>query len=471
MYAANRGFLNNYTDTPSISFITFVKLGIEKGFNSEERTNLSEYIRKSDDITFYRHYHGPLYFYFLYFYHRILKDDEFSIRMASTVFLIVGAFLVFFSIKSLIINHRSSLGPLIGSGLFMFSSTIVRTAVTITPHIVFLITALATLFFISKYLSDGNLRHSYLAVIMMGISFTAIEYALILLAVFIISVFIFKYRGYKGSGSNVVNIRVALKWCLTFIFTIFIVWPGALLKLTIIKNYIFFTYYTIVRGAEYGSDPFFILWMNRIAESPVEYALVILCTVGIFIKLIRGLNISAYIPYLIYMVLIFLTTFRNTSSAPTYISSLLGVSCTIVGLYMNDFIFSSENSYIKKIAAVLSIFAVCFSIFKFYSFGKADNELALKNTLHFIDKKKLTEDNTFIDRTLLPTINYYYHSRNFNTFDDDFDKIDDIVLRKNYKHILYKGKNIKEFEKKIKKNLDFKKIKIGKNIYHYEIVH
>src|SRR5271169_6825404 len=65
MYAATRGFLSNYLDQPSLSTVEFVRKGMELARDRSQRTNMSEYIRSSGDITFYRHYHGPVYAYWI----------------------------------------------------------------------------------------------------------------------------------------------------------------------------------------------------------------------------------------------------------------------------------------------------------------------------------------------------------------------------------------------------------------------
>lgn len=62
IYAAGRGWLANYTDTPTQSIVEFVRMRLGKRGESGSRGFLSEYIRASGDINFYRHSHGPLYF-------------------------------------------------------------------------------------------------------------------------------------------------------------------------------------------------------------------------------------------------------------------------------------------------------------------------------------------------------------------------------------------------------------------------
>jgi hypothetical protein len=65
MYAASLGLHANYADAPAQSLFDFVRIGMSKGKGAVERAEMSREIRRSDDVNFYRHWHGPLYFYWL----------------------------------------------------------------------------------------------------------------------------------------------------------------------------------------------------------------------------------------------------------------------------------------------------------------------------------------------------------------------------------------------------------------------
>src|SRR5205823_1722757 len=82
-YAASKGFAASYLDRPSISVIDFVRTGLRRGLRSGEWRNLSEYIRHSDDIALYRHFHAPLYFYWLNLIETFSGPKESAVRWAS----------------------------------------------------------------------------------------------------------------------------------------------------------------------------------------------------------------------------------------------------------------------------------------------------------------------------------------------------------------------------------------------------
>src|ERR1700694_5908530 len=93
MDAASRGFAANYTDTPTMALAELVKVGLNRGRDSSQRSDLSEMIRGSDDMVFYRHWHGPLYLDWLQIV-KLLAPGEHAIRALNYVFPIATAFLL-----------------------------------------------------------------------------------------------------------------------------------------------------------------------------------------------------------------------------------------------------------------------------------------------------------------------------------------------------------------------------------------
>src|SRR5882724_3141863 len=77
MFAASQGLYANYIDKNTLSIAQFLRIGLNEGFQSANQTSLSEFIRTSEDIAFYRHYHGPLSLYGLIFWRYFVNNDEY----------------------------------------------------------------------------------------------------------------------------------------------------------------------------------------------------------------------------------------------------------------------------------------------------------------------------------------------------------------------------------------------------------
>src|SRR3989339_707289 len=76
--AVAQGFWANYLDLNSISFPDFLKKGLKSFITGTHRT-LSEEIRESGDVAFYRHFHPPLVFYPSAFLTNVIDNPHYSL--------------------------------------------------------------------------------------------------------------------------------------------------------------------------------------------------------------------------------------------------------------------------------------------------------------------------------------------------------------------------------------------------------
>src|SRR5688572_12831930 len=85
MYAGQQGFWANYSDRNSLSLVTFVQKGLELARDDTRRFAMSQYVRASDDIAFYRHYHGPVYAYWISVWHALGVRHEGTFRATGLI--------------------------------------------------------------------------------------------------------------------------------------------------------------------------------------------------------------------------------------------------------------------------------------------------------------------------------------------------------------------------------------------------
>ncbi len=64
MFVATQSPAANYLDRPSQTLAQFIGMGLTQGRDASQRGSLSEQIRIGD-TDFYRHWHGPMYFFWL----------------------------------------------------------------------------------------------------------------------------------------------------------------------------------------------------------------------------------------------------------------------------------------------------------------------------------------------------------------------------------------------------------------------
>jgi hypothetical protein len=118
MYATSLGFAANYTDTPILSIADVVQTGLARGRESSQRLALSEEIRASNDVVFYRHWHGPLYLYFLIPASRLGLSER-QVRTMMLVIPVLTLSAIYFGCLWLIPDQWGTFAALAGSLLFI----------------------------------------------------------------------------------------------------------------------------------------------------------------------------------------------------------------------------------------------------------------------------------------------------------------------------------------------------------------
>ena len=450
--AVSKGFLANYTDRDAISLATFAKLGLGRGFEKTQRTSLSQYIRESGELPFYRHYHGPLYFYYLIPFRALLGDNEFAMRAASFAFLPLAAILAYLTVLSLR-PRGSRLGPALAAAMVVLGPSNLGTAAQITPHSLYVFTCLLGLLAIARLIEDPTPGRFYCSVLVLSLNFMVIEYALLLLLTLATAMFVTRRHVFLPPDRRIGARRLAAA-ALLFAGTVFAVWPGAWIKLTLVRNYVFFAYFAIVRGGEYGKGPFWQSWLQRAAESPIEYAVIV---AGLLLLLPRARRRAAVLPYLVYAGLIFLCTVRNTSSSPTYVSSLLPplhvLSVLAVGAAAERF---SRGARACLLAALACALLGSTSLWLRTSSERIrPTETVLKQVVAHLKAEAFPTGSVAVDRVLLPTIHYYLPDGRFSAFSETTDSLDETcgaLAQSEVREILYAGPHRREMDAALRRH-------------------
>jgi Dolichyl-phosphate-mannose-protein mannosyltransferase len=462
MFAVSKGIYANYIDANTIPFRTFLRIGIQQGLQDQNRSSLSEYIRASDDITFYRHYHGPLYFYALTVSQYLFGSSEYTARWTSLLFLLVSIFAVYMGCFSLS-KENPRVAAVIASVLLMCSSANIITTVEITAHGLYTLTAITTLIFMAKLLQTNDLRYWYCSIIAMAISFAVIEYAPVLLLTFAICIFIERRRIFANWAGQeykrLVIISVAL-----FIGVIFIIWPGAWLKLSLIKNYIFFAYVILAREGEFGTRDFWEVWWQRFSEFPLIYILIIPV---IFLAALHIKRHIIYLPFLLYSIFMIAITFRNTAPSLHYISSLFPPLFILSGLIAGKYLENSKNLVkISFSVLVAVVFVTHMWLYLIKDRSKAELYTPLKNLVDYVRSHNDHDKKVLVDRRLLPTLHYYFPYREFDSYRDKSSSLRAIrreLANASYDGLIYMGKYDQELEEFLRRSVNIQPETITKH--------
>jgi hypothetical protein len=404
MYAVSRGFAANYFDRPTIPFWTFVQKGLNEGMKSSGRTSLSEYIRSSNDIAFYRHFHAPLYYYWVLLHSTVVGNSERAIRWASFDCVLLGYIAMYLGCLALA-KQRPRTTAILTSALFLFSPASIATTRLITPHGLYVVTVIIALFAMAKLIDTGNVRYWYYSLAAVTLALLTIEYAVLLVATLAFCGVIRRRDLFMGRDRAQLA-AFAGRSILLVLAIVAVAWPAGLFKLTLAKNYIFFTYFAVVRGSSFGTSSAASVWFNRIAAYPVEFGLLV---VGVLIGvgLLARRRLDAWLlPFAAYGFLMMLTTLLNRSPDLTYISSLAAVLVVITGTALVSALAGLRPVVGTIVSAtILTVVA----LLGFSNVRRASSSIDLSDVVvDLLARNDTARARVAIPGVFLPTVHYYF---------------------------------------------------------------
>lgn len=398
MYVANLGFVPNYTDTPTMPITEFIRTGLSRGLVSRP-VQLSQLIRGSNDVVFYRHWHGPLYFYSLVLVSRFGLDEHWM-RLSTLTFAICSLLLIYVCVIWIFGGIQGTLAALLGSALFVWSATTVR-SVELAPHQAFVCSSLASLFLLSKTVATGNRRYFYWAVIAAALCCCLLEVGFVVAATCAVC-------AYAERQKLCPDRTLAVRSACAFATTMLVVWPGAIIKLSLVKGYLFMAYLALFRKSPWGTDGFFETWEKRIFNSPLEW-LVIGATLFSW-RFLRWpeSNKSVLYPFLVYATMMLAATLRVTTGTPRYSLVFEPALDVLAGC-----ILAAQLTRVRRpmlvYAAVLTLSLALFG--ETWANVRRQPGLSdprLPSLLAFIRDNHLERSRVFVPQADLPTLHYYF---------------------------------------------------------------
>lgn len=431
-FAASKGVIANALDSPSLSLLDFLALGLanrkaEKNTQTRGKAGetLAEYVRGIGDITLYRHYHPPLYFYTLSVAGRLCGFNERGLRLVSVSAVVLTAFLVGYFAFCLMRETGVHFGVAVTTGgvAFLFTASapiLIETGMLVTPHSLFAVFAAATVGCVGMFLVTGRRFWWRATALSLGLGFLTLEYALVLAASVIFALALAQQGKRSEDGGQYGHLM--LEAFAIVLIVIFVLWPGGLVKLTIIKNYLFFLYFALMRAeSAYGSASLTEIWRMRIVESPQ-----LLFAVGALLLLAwrmrRNAKLVGVLPAISYIGFLFCANLRNHSPHPTYVSSL--VPALGIGLGMTVGMLVCRNRWLGvSLATVLGCFMLTATALLAWPPDTRDHGATIDNQEEVItafrDKRISLPDGRCLSvpSVLLPSIHYYAPSLLLRPYD------------------------------------------------------
>ncbi len=320
MWAGKQGFVANYTSSHAISFPEFVRKGLELSRDPGKRQSFSEYVRSTGDIDFYRHYHGPVYAYWL----ALLQGTGLK---AENVFRGIGLLIHFATATLILFGFRilfPSLPPaaaLMSCFIFVFNRSALSAASSITQHLPFTFFCVASLFACSLFFRRMTSGRFYLAVALIACAFCTVETSVLLLAGLGLAM-ILEYKRVREQWPTLKAFAgLLVRGTGVFVFTMLLLWPMGVLQLGVAKGFLGLIYIAVYRKTFSPLGPLG-LWKAEFTVSPFEFVFLAAGVLTAFVLWRRFAQRRELLPWLTFIAVFFLVTLKVTAPYTYYYAPL-----------------------------------------------------------------------------------------------------------------------------------------------------
>jgi 4-amino-4-deoxy-L-arabinose transferase-like glycosyltransferase len=400
--AARKGFTANYLDTGTLSMKEFVIRGLRDTLLGEH-TTLAKEIRASQDIGFYRHYHPPLTIYLLSFVAFFFGTNDMVFRFTMWGIAILIMPTVYWTMRMLLPERGHRVGVL--SALFVATSPIMfTTARSISHHPLYCFMAMLTLAMLIRYFQTQQLRDFYLFICFLSGSFLTNEFALFLLAAGLMCALLIPNQIVSVTRQGFSISHHFFIGLLCLLGLLFILWPGGILKLSVIKSYLFLAYFVLFKYSHLSLSE---IWGARLAVSPMESLLVVLGIVFGIVGFMRNRIDRALLPLLIYPLVIFSANLMNGSPAHTYALSIYPPLFMLAAIGIDSWVRRVSHHTQQTIAVLLIAFGVSAANICFERYPPPIDFTPLQTAIQTLKTIAQQGDRILVNYGNLPTVSYY----------------------------------------------------------------
>jgi len=418
MFAASLGWQANWTDHPSASLVDYIRIGLRDGRDSSKRAGLSAESRATSDVNFYRHWHGPLYFYWLAGL-TPLHLDERTTRAASYFIPVATALFIYFGSLWLLPPSEGSVAAALSTAFYLWSYTTVFTN-EIAPHQLFVLCTIASLLLLMKWRTTGATRFWYGAVVAAACAFCTLEVAFVLVLVMI------------ACAAK----RSALTAALLFLGTVFVLWPAAVVKLSFSKGYLFMTYLALFRRSPWGEIGFLETWRLRLEQSPAEWILLAIAAI-LYFRFCDSATRRLLAPVVLYGGLMLIVVLRVNSETPRYMLPFLPAFQLAAGFTFASLLKTWKP--VPRYAAASSIGLLL--LWNTYGQTRAHPILPaprLADVLARVRDEKLEGKKLLAPQNDVPMIHYYVPGILLSGYLDERER-SELLARSDFDAVLYAG--------------------------------
>lgn len=418
MYAGTRGVWANWWDRPSISFTEFVSKGLELARRPELRPDFSRYVRSTGDITFYRHYHGPLYAQWIAVWHAAGVRTEAGYRATGLVLHALTTALIFWGFRKAFPTLPPA-GAFVAGAAFVTNRTALVTSLAITQHTLFILLTVLTLYFVGLFCRDLAPRYWYLAMGSLALAFSTVETTVLVLAAVGVTLLL-QWKGLREKFH-----RRDLGWLLgrglaVFVVVFVSVWPAGLLKLSVVKGYFYLAYMTLRRKTFVPTGPE-ELWAAKLRTAPLEFILPAAAVVATILFWRRLAHRRELAPFVAYVGVFLGATLFITLSYTHYHGSLMAALAVLIGVWFGE-LWRRVGAPIRAVSltVVLVILAGMAQAYHAEAREQHGRRPVSAGVLEYLrERTEKPEKVWYVPFTLVPILHFYHPETDLVGYDVD----------------------------------------------------
>jgi hypothetical protein len=409
MYAGTQGFWKNYTDAGALPFQEFVAQGFEARKHPEKKAELSKLIRTNEDISFYRHFHGPMYAYWIALWTSLGVSEEAEYRNAGLILHIATSLVVMLAFWMLFPRWPRLAGLLAGI-LYLFNRTGLVTGTEITQHLVFVFLTAVNLWLLALFCRSLNVRYWYATMACLGLALATLESAFMIGLTIVVSI-VWLWRAIAERWPDPRRrLRLFINGIGVFAAALFVAWPAGVYKLTVVRGYVYLAYMALVRKTFSPVGPLQV-WQMKFAAAPWEIGA---GAAGLIAALLLWRRLEyrrEALPWLAYAVIFVVVTLKVTLEF-THYRGTIALTMSFATAIAFAHLWSRSNAA----GRTALVAAVCVPLFlgaKEYYDEKQMSQgepSAVAEVLQYVETTGLAKSGKtlYAPASLVPSLHFYY---------------------------------------------------------------
>lgn len=416
MWAGRQGFIANAIDRDAIPFTEYIRRGLELARDPSKRPEFSRFIRESGDLGMYRHYHGPVFYYWIALLDMVGVEQEDTYRggglylHAATALVILFAFWQCFP----------ALPPLAGFAaflLYLFNRTALVAATTLTQHSMFTFWAAVMLFLLSRYAATRAPRWLYGAAAALAVALAAVETAAVLGIAHVLTVLYVNWP-LKTHWRTVLGLM--LRSAGAFVLALALVWPAGVVLLSVLKGFMMLVYIAVFRKTFSPIGPLELLKM-KVETSPWELIFLILVALSCFVVWRKARHRTELVPWLGFTATFFLVLLKITAPYNYYYAPLTMACCVIAAYALAEFSMRGGRmvGLVLALATVVSVTGSAWQQ-REVMIDISSQPNWLRPLITDLRSRPLPEGRLHVPYQAVPSLHYYFPQLKTQGFDLDW---------------------------------------------------